>query len=160
MSNKTILSGLLSRIYIENKRPFTLATFDDRLRYQKTVYLLQSFGIRLGYGYSWYLRGPYSISAMDDGYELFRRYTMQGKKLPDDIVFTPESEVRFKDFIGLMNTTKMDPLCLELLASIVFIKKAYECKDNDSIYYILTRSKKVERTKFNEAVKLLKKYSL
>lgn len=35
---------------------FSMASFNDRLRLQKTVYLLQAFGIYPGYDFSWYLR--------------------------------------------------------------------------------------------------------
>ena len=34
--------------------------FNNRLIYQKVIYLMQNFGLSLGYGYSWYVKGPYS----------------------------------------------------------------------------------------------------
>lgn len=34
--------------------------FDDRLRLQKYVYLIQRLGLSLGYRFNEYLRGPYS----------------------------------------------------------------------------------------------------
>ncbi|MDR7666365.1 hypothetical protein RG963_11345, partial [Methanosarcina sp. Z-7115] len=38
-----------------------MSEFDNRLKYQKIIYLLQSFtGLSLGYGFKWYLKGPYS----------------------------------------------------------------------------------------------------
>ena len=49
---------------------FSLDEFDDRLRFQKTVYLLQAFGINRGYDFSWWLRGPYCTLAAHDGYDL------------------------------------------------------------------------------------------
>ena len=49
---------------------FSMDEFDDRLRFQKTVYLLQAFGINRGYDFSWYLRGPYCSLAAHDGYDL------------------------------------------------------------------------------------------
>ncbi len=36
-----------------------MADFEHRLRIQKFVYLLQAFGVYLGYDYSWYLHGPH-----------------------------------------------------------------------------------------------------
>ncbi len=30
--------------------------FDDRLKIQKTIYLLQEYGVDLGYTYSWYTK--------------------------------------------------------------------------------------------------------
>jgi len=35
-------------------------TFEARLVCQKKIYLLQESGIDLGYGYNWYIKGPYS----------------------------------------------------------------------------------------------------
>ena len=49
---------------------FSMDGFDDRLRFQKTVYLLQAFGINRGYDFSWYLRGPHCSLAAHDGYDL------------------------------------------------------------------------------------------
>ena len=45
-----------------------VATFEDRLILQKTVYLAQAAGIHLGYFFRWYLRGPYCSSVADDGF--------------------------------------------------------------------------------------------
>lgn len=44
--------------------------FDSRLILQKTVYLLEEAGIRLGYSFTWYIRGPYSPGLTRDLYEL------------------------------------------------------------------------------------------
>jgi len=38
----------------------SVATFEERKKVQKLVYLLQFFGVRLGFQYNWYLHGPYS----------------------------------------------------------------------------------------------------
>ena len=45
-------------------------TFDDRLILQKAVYLLQSAGIRMGYRFRWYLKGPYSPDMTADAFAL------------------------------------------------------------------------------------------
>ena len=49
---------------------FTMDDFDGRLRLQKTVYLLQAFGLYLGYDFHWYLRGPYCTKLAKTGFEL------------------------------------------------------------------------------------------
>ena len=38
----------------------------NSLRYQKTIYLLQNYGVSLGSGYEWYVRGPYSTELAYD----------------------------------------------------------------------------------------------
>ena len=40
---------------------FSTAGAGDRLKIQKMVYLMQAFGVYLGYDFSWYLRGPYCM---------------------------------------------------------------------------------------------------
>jgi uncharacterized protein YwgA len=44
--------------------------FDSRLILQKTVYLIEEAGIRLGYAFNWYLRGPYSPVLTRDLFDL------------------------------------------------------------------------------------------
>jgi len=46
-------------------------TFADRLRIQKTIYLLQLFNLDLGYRFVWRHRGPYSFSLTEDVDYLF-----------------------------------------------------------------------------------------
>ena len=47
-----ILNGLLNLIGNFNPSDF-LTSFSSRLIFQKTIYLLQSFGIYLGYNFTW-----------------------------------------------------------------------------------------------------------
>lgn len=46
-------------------------TCGDRLRIQKTIYLLQLFNLDLGYRFVWRHRGPYSFSLSEDVDYLF-----------------------------------------------------------------------------------------
>ena len=43
-------------------------SFEDRLRLQKYVYIMERLGLDLGYSFSGYLRGPYSPDLADDYY--------------------------------------------------------------------------------------------
>ncbi|MDP2781586.1 hypothetical protein [Devosia sp.] len=45
-----------------------IGSLDDRKRIQKLIYLAQAKGVSLGYGFSWYLRGPYSSTLAKDYY--------------------------------------------------------------------------------------------
>ena len=38
----------------------SLKSLDDRILLQKKIYLAQDFGLPLGYGFGWYIHGPYS----------------------------------------------------------------------------------------------------
>ena len=55
-----------------------LRAFADRLRLQKSVYLLQELGLPTAFSYNWYLRGPYSPSLTAVAFEEVARAHMQG----------------------------------------------------------------------------------
>ncbi len=50
--------------------PVEHQTFDDRRIIQKAVYLFQAAGVKLGYRFGWYIRGPYSTSLTKDYFAL------------------------------------------------------------------------------------------
>ena len=54
--NSQIVGGLLRRIYNQ----FNMENFDNRLKLQKIVFLLQQQGIDLGFNFNLYIYGPYS----------------------------------------------------------------------------------------------------
>lgn len=60
----------------DRKYTFSLNSFNERLKLQKTIFLLQesSNKIRnnsiLNYSFNWYLRGPYSPNLTEDEYEI------------------------------------------------------------------------------------------
>jgi len=96
--------------------------FNDRLRLQKIVYLLWGYGIYLGYGFNWYVHGPYSPKLADDGYTIDDDIFEKGK----DITLNNEESIieslnKFKNIIGVENFE--NPLYLEILASLHYIKK-------------------------------------
>ena len=99
---------------------FSMAEFNDRLRLQKTVYLLQAFGICLGYDFSWYLRGPYCTSLTINAFALNDMYN----RIPDDLKAKFErldkQDVfrRFQKFIAHKNIDE-----LEILASLHHLKQ-------------------------------------
>ena len=47
-----------------------LQSFTNRLIYQKKIYLLQLFGLDLGYRYNWHIRGPYAPDLAGDLFSL------------------------------------------------------------------------------------------
>ena len=99
---------------------FSMDGFGDRLRLQKTVYLLQAFGIYLGYDFSWYLRGPYCTSLTINGFALNDMYG----NIPDGLEAKFQSAHkqgafrRFRSFIKGKNTDQ-----LEILASLNYLKQ-------------------------------------
>lgn len=100
---------------------FDLSNFDGRLRFQKTIQILQSFGIDLGYRFSWYLRGPYSPTLTKDGFDL-QDVIYRIPKLKMDFR-RKEDDSRYSDFKELIQDKKDDPDQLEIVSSICFLYK-------------------------------------
>ncbi|MDY0386038.1 MAG: hypothetical protein RBT65_02695 [Methanolobus sp.] len=119
MANEKILSKVLD--ILELGKP-NMSDFDHRLQYQKVIYLLQASGLSLGYGYNWYLKGPYSsplthiLFAIDDSVFESSKYLVF--KNNDVIVEKLES---FKEKLG---EDIKDIKYLEILASLHYINKA------------------------------------
>ena len=108
-------------VFIKDIDNFDMDTFDGRLRFQKTVQLLQSFGLDLGYRYNWYLRGPYCPDLTKDGFELkevIRKMPKISVELADD-----GDQANYDNFKRFMAGKKNDPDQLEIASSICFLHK-------------------------------------
>lgn len=106
-------------LLIKDINNFDMYTFDGRLRFQKTVHLLQSFNIELGYYYNWYLRGPYCPELAKDGFELQKVI----EKIPHLTIEFAENndQSRYNHFKTFMNDKKNDSDQLEIASSICFL---------------------------------------
>ena len=104
-----------------NERQVRVDKFDDRLANQKIIYLLQGYGLELGYTYSWYLYGPYCKEVTKDAYG--QTVEPKASGLSDD-----EKE-KIAKFGGIFKTNLDDPKWLEVAASLVYLwKKKYSSK--------------------------------
>lgn len=112
-----VLGGLLNRIGNFGQ----MASFQDRLIFQKTTYLLQVFGLYLGYSFSWYLYGPYSPALTRDGYELLTVID----NLPKFTFSSEAAEARFKKFLEFLGSRQRDAKWLETVASVHSLCKLY-----------------------------------
>ena len=63
-------SHIATAIAIRDLHCFTLESINDRILLQKKVYLAQDIGLPLGYGYSWYIHGPYSTDLTAVAYQI------------------------------------------------------------------------------------------
>ena len=100
-----------------------IGQFPDRLILQKRIYLLQLFGLDLGYRYNWYAHGPYCPRLAEEAFKLaenlddFNRQSSYYK-------LSPKAMKQLNKYIGFENqlgNQDKDRL-LELAASIHFIK--------------------------------------
>ena len=99
-----------------------MAGFEDRLRVQKFVYLLESFDVYLGYEYSWYLRGPYCSTLAASGFALDGFYS----RIPENprmYFLKPSAHERFEEFKKFIGGRETDANFLELAASLHFLEK-------------------------------------
>ena len=119
MTKKEILSKIFGILEIEKP---DMSEFDNRLKYQKIIYLLQASGISLGYGFNWYIKGPYSSPLAHDLFEIDDSIY----KSSQNIVFNNHESVcpeiiKFKEKLGI---NKENVNYLEVLASLHYINKA------------------------------------
>ena len=99
---------------------FDIRTFEGRLVLQKTIYLLQSFDIRLGYQFNWYLHGVYSPGLTRDGFKLKK---FIGNMPSIDVRFADRrDQERYGAFMEFMQDKKFKPDLLEIASSICFLR--------------------------------------
>ena len=126
--NKEIVNlGLIA----SNLNNFDMSTFDGRLTLQKTIYLLQTFGIYVGYDFTWYIRGPYCSKLASNGFALQEVFNDFPKKVGRFTNSTTQN--KFKKFLNFMKDKKHDPDRLEIIASIHFLKTIHSEMSKSSI---------------------------
>jgi uncharacterized protein YwgA len=97
----------------------SLSTFNDRLRMQKVVFLLQKMGLQTRWNFSWYLRGPYSS---DLAHALFENNLQQVSKGE----FNRETLRAIERVKSCFKLESMSVADLEAAASILYV--ADQCK--------------------------------
>ena len=130
-------------LVLRNLDNFDMSTFEGRLTLQKTVYLMQAFGIYLGHNFSWYIRGPYSSHLTSVGFTLEKIY----HKIPIAGHFEKNTQKKFDVFIEFMSDKKDDPDRLEILASIHFLKKLHPEMTKSEIIDIVKNKQKYFKKK-------------
>jgi len=155
-----ILSRILKSIGIEQ---VDMDNFDNRLMYQKLIYLTQNYGLSLGYGYSWYVKGPYSPELTKTLFTITPEFLSESDNFRfqnDDVVIGKIHEIR-----TILNDKIQDPFFLEVLASIVYIKKFLqsEIEMADLRVELLNRKPKLQNNPhfesiFSDAFRLMPKF--
>ena len=123
-----VLGAVLRRI--DN---FDMSTFEGRLVLQKTIYLLQSYGLYLGYKFSWYVHGPYCAELTRDGFELLPVY----ERLPHVKFAKPKTEKEFETFLRFIGDKKNNADWLEQLACTHFLSALNPRAKKDKIINIV-----------------------
>ena len=99
--------------------PIEMGTLDERIRVQKITYLAQSYGIDLGYKFSWYIRGPYSKSVTTAGFEIYEN-NIDINQIQATQELDQERVERFREFI---TPHVNDTLWLEIAGSAIYLRK-------------------------------------
>lgn len=103
---------------------FSMENFDDRLRLQKLIYIVQAYGVYLGYDFSWYIRGPYCSILSGAGYALSKYYDKLQNIDKKNIQFEyPDLEAKFKKACKFI-IRNSDNDSLEIAASIHLLKNS------------------------------------
>ena len=111
--------GILYKI--ANRFGLKRDTIEDRLKLQKTIYLLEEFGLNLGYGFGWYKYGPYSSDLVQDAYTVLYAQREHYGCETDSWEFSADSKGRFDEFGERLGDVLGDAEKLELVASVRFV---------------------------------------
>lgn len=144
----------------------SVASFDERLILQKSVYLIQSAGIRLGYRFRWYLRGPYSPDMTADAFAIVNggeatKEELKGWKLDEKSAAIGQ---KLKPLLIRENeATDAQARRLELLASALFLfntKQADPNKPDEASSILKKNGKDFTSEEVRSAVSEFRKYGL
>ena len=96
-----------------------------RLVLQKTIYLLQIYGLKLDYGFSWYRYGPYSQDLVQDAYEVLHSAKDDYETKTESHEFSLSCKKRFTTFKKICGDALGNPAQLELIASVDFARTTW-----------------------------------
>src|SRR5437867_10105008 len=103
-------------------------SFNNRIKLQKLIFVLQSEGVERDYYFNWYIRGPYSSRLARVGYNL------QDYPRKSDLTY----EAPKKELVLLRKIKKARPLMnnsnsAELIASYLFLESDYKDKTAEEL---------------------------
>lgn len=137
--------------------------FDSRLILQKAVYLLEEAGIRLGYSFNWYLRGPYSPSLTRDLYDLAaNKEDVAGWVLDDQ---SKSAAIRLQSLFATPTNEDIAVKAkrLELLASLHYLARRRRLKVDDceqATAQLAKNGKHYSRDEVQNAIQELRRFEL
>lgn len=141
--NSLKLGGILKRIL----KDFSMDTFDNRLKLQKIVYLLQAKGLNLGFQYELYLYGPYSERLTKVGFDLGTFNEIEKIYFSDS-----KDEEMFNEFLNEIGSFLEDNDKLEIASSLHLFRKTYNITNEEE----LVNKVKEKRNYFNDKEDLIR----
>jgi len=150
---------------VDEEPSFSLETFDERLIFQKKIYLLQSYGLDLGFKFGSYIRGPYSSSLTRNGFDLLEKIDTikMDSILKIEIKNTEKKQINYlKNLLKELPENKS--YWLELISSLHFLlNRAYPKIDTwmeAKKRLHLWKPKRFKKEDIKQAKKLMKKHNL
>lgn len=138
---------------------FGVDDFGHRLRVQKFVYLMQSFGIYLGYDYSWYLHGPYCTTLATMAKALSHIYD----KIPRDpgmAFVNPAVQERFERFKRFICGRENDSVFLEIAASLHVLHKTSGLPRPDIVRKVTAKRKQLKESECDRVWEEMEEWGL
>lgn len=115
-------SYIATAIAIRDLKCYSLNTINDRILLQKKIYLAQEAGVPLGYGYSWYIHGPYSPDLTAVAYQIIPEgdTSIEEMHFKEPYASMLEKVNRLESVIGEENLELSIVQWYELVASIAY----------------------------------------
>jgi uncharacterized protein YwgA len=133
--------GILTRHF-----NFSTDTLEERQRLQKTVYILQAGGAKLGYGFGWYVNGPMSSEIVNDCREVLHYSEYEETKDPSKWNFNKDSWKQINETKERFIEPADTPRKLELLASFHMFYSHWH-RDEGLLPYELKQKFRESKTK-------------
>jgi uncharacterized protein YwgA len=157
---------LLAKTLEAAEVPLAVDSFNQRLILQKAVYLLQSAGVRNGYRFRWYLKGPYCSELTSDAFGIVGEGEAGQKELGTWHLDSP-SRKRVSQLSSLLHREgeqeHEQAKRLELFASVLFLINTKQCSEADigGTRQLLANSKKhFSEDEIREALSELRSHGL
>ena len=139
---------------------FSMEDFNDRLRLQKFIYLLQTHNVYLGYDFSWYIRGPYCTTLATAGFALEDFYEQIPKRPKGTRFANGTIQKRFDRFAKFIKGKENDAKFLEAAASLHFLLKTSRITDDDAIRRIVSKMPDTDESYIRDVLKRMKSEEL
>jgi uncharacterized protein YwgA len=141
---------LLSSVWKKLGSP-NMEKFGGRLLLQKKIYLLQELGLNLGYGFNFYIHGPYSSQLASDGFKV-----QLNEEMVDNNSLS-ESEA-FRKLESIEKGHEGEESWFELLGAIVYLNKERSLNKEEIEAFVKDKKSYLyKKTLFDEAYnKLIK----
>lgn len=133
----------IEKLFVKLGSEASVDSFDSRIKLQKLVYLSDSFGIPLGFDFTWYVYGPYSPQLTKI---MFNKETGDSNNI-DKIPNAENIILKLKEFLG-DDVHSGDKL--ELIASLHYISSLYENPKKSKSEIISTLCE--EKPKFSKKI--------